>query len=306
MKTKSLAFVFSAVVLLVVGLVIVSAGGGDETGPVGSLDENTVFGEATETDSALGGRIYIEGLGDFDFDPDAVKTVREDIFTPNHFSIFDILVHLDDSGRIDMDYSYEAAMNTNVIEAIDGEENWWYVAFYDGGWEETNNFRMDHYPYKDKMYIRLFQTDQLTLDSKYNAFREEIERREANGGRVIIPEVIIIGPDSNLRFSDVEVRPHDLRNDVFQPGVITAIDAIMTLGDGGKLAYDLQWQESVGSAEVVRSYWVSRIDKDVSYGGCGFVYEAGNWGMRGNHIHIPSDTRVINSPEYEQWFWICL
>lgn len=303
---KSIALVLLVGVLLLIGVVIVFAAGGDETGPVGSFDENAVFGEATETDPAQGGRIYIEDLGDFDFDPDAIQAVREDIFTANHFSIFDILVHLDSSGRIDIDYHFDTAMNTHVIDAIDGREDWWYIAFYDGGWEETNNFRMDHYPYKDKMYIRLFQTDQLTLDNKYNAFREEIERREANGGRVIIPEVIIIGPDSNLRFSDVEVRPHDLRNDVFQPGVITAIDTIMTLGDEGRLTYDLQWEESISSAEVVRSYWVSRIDKDVSHGTCGFVYEAGNWGMRGNHIHIPSDTRVINSPEYEQWFWICL
>ena len=293
-------------ILLVIGIVIVIAGGGGEAGPVGDFDENSVFGEATETVPASGGRIHIEGLGDFDFDPAAVQTVREDIFAAGHFSIFDILVYLDDSGRIDMEYHFDAGMNTYIIDTIDGRENWWYVAFYDGGWEETNNFRMDHYPYKERMYIRLFPSDKFTLDIKYDAFREEIDRKEANGGRVIIPEVIIIGPDDHKSFPDVEVMPHDLRTDTFQPGVITAIDVIMTLGDEGKLTYDLQWQESVGSAEVVRSYWVSRIDEDVAYGSCGFVYEAGNLGMRGNHIHIPADSRVINSPEYEQWFWICL
>jgi hypothetical protein len=303
---KSLALVLIVGILLVMGVVIVIAAGGDDTGPVGSFGHNSVSGEATEAVPASGGRIHIEGLGDFDFDPAAVQTVREDIFAAGNFSIFDILAHLDEGGLIDMDYHFDAGMNTNVIDAIDGREYWWYVAFYDGGWEENNNFRMDHYPYKERMYIRLFPSDKFTLDIKYAAFREEIVRNESNSGKIIIPEVIILGPDGTKRFEDVEVKPHDLRTDTFQPGVITAIDVIMTLGDEGRLSYDLQWRESVGSAEVVRSYWVSRIDEDVSYGSCGFVYEAGNWGMRGNHIHIPADSRVINSPEYEQWFWICL
>jgi hypothetical protein len=44
-------------------------------------------------------------------------------------------------------------------------------------------------------------------------------------------------------------------------------------------------------------------------GGCGFVYETGPnsfAGFSGTHIHIPADVRVIISPEYALWFWICL
>jgi hypothetical protein len=54
---------------------------------------------------------------------------------------------------------------------------------------------------------------------------------------------------------------------------------------------------------------VDAIDEDVSIGTCGFVYEAGSKNYRlgaGNHIHLPSDTRVLNSPEYVEFFWICL
>jgi hypothetical protein len=29
-------------------------------------------------------------------------------------------------------------------------------------------------------------------------------------------------------------------------------------------------------------------------------------GFSGSHIHIPADVRMILSPEYELWFWICL
>jgi len=52
---------------------------------------------------------------------------------------------------------------------------------------------------------------------------------------------------------------------------------------------------------------VDGINEDEAHGTCGFVYEAGSEKLRyGNHIHIPSDYRIINSPEYEEWFWICL
>ena len=40
-----------------------------------------------------------------------------------------------------------------------------------------------------------------------------------------------------------------------------------------------------------------------------FVYKSGSnifVGFKVNHIHLPSDSRVINSPEYMEWFWICI
>jgi hypothetical protein len=100
-----------------------------------------------------------------------------------------------------------------------------------------------------------------------------------------------------------------LRSDVFQEGVITAIDTILSLGDMGKLPYELKWYDSIGSAQIVRQYFVERIDKDRAYDRCGFVYESGPFkyrGFQGNHIHLPSDTRLINSPEYVEYFWICI
>lgn len=102
---------------------------------------------------------------------------------------------------------------------------------------------------------------------------------------------------------------HNLRTDMIKPGVITAIDVILSLGEAEKITYDLQWYESLGTADVVKSYWVNRINEDESFGRCGFVYEAGAREFsffRGNHIHIPSDIRVINSPEYVKYFWICI
>jgi hypothetical protein len=235
--------------------------------------------------------------------------MRPDLFKPRHFSIFDILVYLDSTQKIDMQYHFDEDQNTYVIDSINQNPHWWYMAYYDGGWPETNVFRMDHYPHKNGMYIRIIREDAGQLERKYAAFAEEIARKKQNDGKIIIPEVIIDGPKTRERFRDVEVQPHDLRPDLFQPGVITAIDAIMTLGDEGRLTYGLQWYDSIGSAGFVRDFYIDRINEDQAYFRCGFVYEAGSLafsGFRGNHIHIPSDMRIINSPEYEEWFWICL
>jgi hypothetical protein len=130
----------------------------------------------------------------------------------------------------------------------------------------------------------------------------------SNNGSVIIPEVIIRAPSGNLEFQNVEVKSHNLRNDFFQEGVITAIDVIMTLGDNELITYELNWYESIAGSEV-KDYYVDAINGDRTYARCGFVYEAGDRdfdGFRGNHIHIPSDIRTINSPEYVEWFWICI
>jgi hypothetical protein len=111
-------------------------------------------------------------------------------------------------------------------------------------------------------------------------------------------------------FGDVEVTAHDVRTDVLRPGVVTALDALLSLAEQGKLStVGLTWYERIGSADPVDSYWVERVDESQAVGGCGFVYETGSRdfsGFTGSHIHIPADVRVTVSPEYALWFWICL
>lgn len=253
--------------------------------------------------------IKIDTIGRFRYDPTEIETVRNDIFKEGHFSLFDILIYLDSRGSIDMEYHFDEAMNTHIIDSINGKENWWYRAHYDGGWWENTVFRMDHYLIKEKTSIEIIQKEASYINQIYDVYREEIERLNENNGKVIIPEVIIEGKTDTIQFTDVEVQPHNLRSDIFQPDVITAIDVILTLGDEGNISYDLQWYDTVGTAGIVRSYYVQRIDDDESYDRCGFVYEEGSYlfeGFQGNHVHILSDIRVINSPEYEKWFWICI
>ncbi len=305
--------------ILVATLVVTTSGGcGDwqakEAEVLGPEDvftdqENRVFGEISDTEAELTGEIEIAGLGAFSFDPREVVTVRDDLFRDNHFSIFDVLVHLEQKGQIEVDYYFDAEMNTHVITDLAGHTEWWYDAYYDGGWRERSVFRMDHYPYKDKMTLSIVRTTEEYLESVYATYRDEVSRLNENDGKIIVPEVIIEGKNETMVFENVEVTAHNLRQDMFQSGVITAIDTILSLAEEEKISYDLQWYESIGTAGVVKSYWVNRINDDVSEGRCGFVYEAGDetfFFFRGNHNHIPSDTRVINSPQYVKYFWICI
>ncbi|MCK4953662.1 hypothetical protein KAS14_07755 [Candidatus Bathyarchaeota archaeon] len=255
------------------------------------------------------GEIIINGKK-FTFDSSKVETVRSDLFNSGYFSMFDVLVHLDNEGMIKLNYHFDESMNTHVIDSLNEEQNWWYQAYYSGGWSEDNVFRPDHYPWKDGTTLIFYKLRSSSdLESIYSVWREERIRRNQNNGKLIIPKVIIRGNSFTKEFENVEVTPHNLRNDVITENVTTAIDVIMTLGDHENITYDLQWYESIGTADVVKNYWVERIDEDKGVGRCGFVYEAGDFQykfFKGNHIHLPSDVRILNSPEYVEFFWICI
>ncbi|MHA1949289.1 MAG: hypothetical protein ACXAAO_04825 [Candidatus Thorarchaeota archaeon] len=238
-----------------------------------------------------------------------VVTVRPDIFKPGAFSMFDVLVHLDNIGEIELDYHFNASLNTHVIDMMNDEPYWWYQVIYSGGWPEGNVYRMDHYHWKEGTSLSFYIVGKEKIDSIHEVYADEVQRLGKNGGLTILPEVTINGIYNYLTFEDVVVTPHNLRNDTFQDGVITGIDVIMTLGDLGLITYELQWYYFVGDARVVRNYWVETINNETTAGTCGFVYDTGSYeyyGFGGNHIHLPSDVNVLNSPDYMRWFWICV
>jgi hypothetical protein len=223
--------------------------------------------------------------------------------------MFDVLVHLDTIGEVDLEYHFNASMNTHVIDMLNGEPYWWYQVRYSGGWPENNVYRMDHYHWKPGTTLSFYHAGERSINRIHETYAEEVQRLADNGGVTILPEITIDGRSSFVSFQNVVVTPHNLRNDTFQDGVITAIDVIMTLGDQGLIDYELQWYDAVGRATVIRNYWVESINNQTTTGTCGFVYDTGSQefhGFAGNHIHLPSDVNVLNSPDYMRWFWICV
>jgi hypothetical protein len=169
---------------------------------------------------------------------------------------------------------------------------------------------MDLFPYKRGTTLRVYREREEGIANIQRAYQEEMTRLAANNAKVMIPEMTIESPSGVKSFEDVEVTAHDTRIDLFKPGVVTALDVLLTLEDRGELSnVRLTWYNRIGSADPVETYFVDQIDDTVSSGGCGFVYEVGPRafsGFRGNHIHLPADTRIIMAPEYGHWFWICL
>jgi len=259
-------------------------------------------------------RVEIDGVGWFDVDPAEVAQHRPDLFRPGQLSVYDLIAHLGSSGRIEFAGRYDESMETYVIDSIDGTAGWWYEAKYDSGWFERNATRIDTYPVKDGMVVRLFEERPGRLEKLYAAFAEEVERLEANGGVLILPDVEIEGPVGRLLFENVRVTPHDVRTDLWQPGTITALDVFLSLGEQGALtSVGLHWYASIGGADPVDDYFIERVEAEgflaEASGGCGFVYEVGATtfrGFSGSHVHIPTDARALVSPEYALWFWLCL
>ena len=249
------------------------------------------------------------GDDNYKFNPDEVETVRPDLFQNGSFSIFDVLVHLNSTGEVDLKYHFNATMNTFVIDSLNGEINWWYKAYYSGGFQEKNVFRIDNSPWKPGTRIILYQEDPSYIDHVYSTFEEEVARLANNNGTVTIPTVVIIGDSFSLNFFNITPTPHDMRDDLFQNNVMTALDVIMTLGDLGNITYELKWFDSMGRAGYVHNYFVSRINTDQTVGRCGFLYDVGDEDFRypgPNYIYLAADARIIVSQEYLSFFWGCL
>ena len=106
-----------------------------------------------------------------------------------------------------------------------------------------------------------------------------------------------------------QVEPEDIeaiRTDVFKAGHLSVFDVLLHMDEQGRIDYEMQWYGEIAGSDV-RTYIITSIDGHAAHARCGFVYEEGDKDDPfGNHIHIPSDIRVINSHEYEEWFWICL
>ncbi|MFW6103417.1 MAG: hypothetical protein ACOC7M_03850 [Chloroflexota bacterium] len=71
-----------------------------------------------------------------------------------------------------MEYHLDGAMDTHVIDSLDGKLNWWFQAHYSSGWFEPDVFRMDMYPYKNNTTIRVFRGSEECIARVCESFAE--------------------------------------------------------------------------------------------------------------------------------------
>ena len=62
----------------------------------------------------------------YNFNPDEINTSRPDLFQNGNFSPFDVLLHLDLTGKLNITYHFNATMDTYVIDSLNGKTNYWY------------------------------------------------------------------------------------------------------------------------------------------------------------------------------------
>ena len=180
------------------------------------------------------GTVEIRGMGTLGFEPSEIATQRADVFVPGQFSVFDVLVHLAESGAISMEYAFDPELQTHIIHALNGLEGWWYDAHYEGGSFDRTVARMDQFPVKDGMSIVLYLEDPERLAAIHEHFRDEIKRRALTEG-LVVPRVTLRSATSTITFEDVVVSSHDARADVFRPGLTTMLDVLLSLGEQGAL-----------------------------------------------------------------------
>jgi len=316
----------SLVVILVVGMAAAAQSGAGTGDTNGALFPSCCAGWTLPAKTHVGrpasreGTIEIRGLGSFAFDPTQVQTLRKDVFQTGYFSVFDALAHLARQGQIQMQYAWDDAAGTYLVQSLNGKSGWWYDAHYAGGTFERPVVRMDEYPVKDGMTIQLYLEDPERLAAILTSFREETARLQANAGRLVLPRVKVTAPQGELVFEDVLVTAHNSRLDVLQSGVVTVLDVLLSLGEQGKLAaVGLTWRAEMDGADPVDGYFVDRIDAAgfliLSTGDCTYAHEVGSEGLmnylpphghKTSHVHLTSDLKVLTSPEYVEFLWTCL
>ncbi|MHA2397396.1 MAG: hypothetical protein ACXADU_00725 [Promethearchaeota archaeon] len=253
-------------------------------------------------------QVRIDGVN-YSFNPDEIDTVRPDLFQNGSYSPFDVLLHLNSTGKLNMTYHFNSTLDTYVIDSLNGKPNYWYHAYYSGGYIEPNVVRIDHFPWKPGTTLIMYEESPSHLNHMYSTFAQETVRLATNNGTIVIPTVTINGSSFDLEFYNITVTAHDMRNDVFQNGTITALDVIMTLGDLGYLTYELKFFTTLQTAGYIYTYFVQKINSDETVGRCGFLYEVGDTDFKfpgPNYIFIGADTRILTSPEYLRFFWGCL
>ncbi|MBY6106381.1 hypothetical protein KUW19_07715 [Ferrimonas balearica] len=232
--------------------------------------------------------------------------LRKDIFAPGQFSVMDMLVYLGDT-REDLDvklldfdektgtYPFLVSYDYNrdgKFDIQDGELNFenpdWYVSFIytDGIWkrgpgsaqQEPIYQRLDEFVLRNDMFIRVRPFSPELTERRTENLRQEVERLNQNGGKTVVSELRLImeeGAEPIVVAKDFEVKPHNLRPDLFQPGVITVIDALMSAEEQGLIDAEFTYWPTLHTKANIHSYAISSINGIRTDGMKGWSYKSG-------------------------------
>ncbi len=288
-----------------------------------------------------GSKVQI-GSSSYTFNPTDYNMVslRQDIFAPGYFSMFDVIIAVCKKNSIPVEYFWDESRKTHFITKIQNTTaDFWYHFSYDAGSGNNSelNFRRanrwDEALWRSGVWIKVVTGEDLAAIKQQ--YLEEIERENVKGH--VIPDIqISINPSKyqgnpsgsgrvtiSKSFKDVLLTPHNLRAEGFQSpyskpfkqGVVTSMDIPLSLKDQGKLDAVTGVFYNYFAGNYIDSYYVVEL----GFPGEGTVHSSGRQGIvyitengsynnlpngADNKLHMTSDINVIHSPDFSYWRWI--
>ncbi|TKB56513.1 hypothetical protein [Ferrimonas aestuarii] len=234
----------------------------------------------------------------------AERSVRDDIFVDGNYSALDVILYvssirddfevtLGDFNKTLNTYEFTTSFDANNDGDFDDEGdskdsvNWYASMLYSGGDAKKSNGqpvfeplydRMDELWVKQGMHIR-FQPEAVSMTERRNqGLQAEVDRFKAAGNKVVIDELRVDfgdGRGDQVLASQVEVKPYNLRPDVFQKDVITAMDIALTVHDEYGIEMGIAFWPTISTNANVGSYAITEVDGKRAHGFYGWSIKRG-------------------------------
>lgn len=214
-------------------------------------------------------------------------TARPDIFTKGNYSAFDIMryvVATRDDFRFESvikpedskydTFEYVVSWDENQdgkFDESDGEyynsPDWYYANSQHIGHslDMPSRFGERYYLRSDQFWV---QTGTLLRFQPFNSamtgrrklsWEKEQQFLADNNGKYIVPKITIVDKDlvPHTILENLEVKAHNLRNDIFQEGVITFMDVFLSAAEQG-YDFELSWWPIMSSGAIVKNFQLSK------------------------------------------------
>ncbi|ABV38599.1 hypothetical protein Ssed_3995 [Shewanella sediminis HAW-EB3] len=283
---------------------------GSQTGTYGKpkdvndRNKNKYYNASTSDD----GKYYMEVHSDDIKAYLGTSSIREDIFVPGQYSILDVMLYVSsirgdlevtlgefntDLNTYDFTVSFDANGDGDFDDVAAGDyqdsENWYASYTYDQGDNlkianpilDTLYERLDEFWVQPEMNIRFQPVSQAMRDRVKQMQRAEADRLKANGGKVILPSLSLSYLDGRrapqFPASNFEVKAYNLRPDVYQPGVITLMDALMTAHHEYGVDIHFGYWPTLSTGATIDAYIITQVEglRNGSEGFSGWGWVAG-------------------------------
>ncbi|WP_417348511.1 hypothetical protein [Ferrimonas sp.] len=282
---------------------------GSQTGTYGKpkdendRNKNKYYNARTRDDS----KYYME-IAASDIKAWRAQSIRDDIFVPGQYSILDVMLYVstirtdlevtlgewnDELNTYDYSVSFDANGDGDFDDVADGDykdsEDWYAASTYDQGDNlkianpvlDTLYERLDEYWVQPEMNIRFQPVSPMMRERVKQMQKAEADRLKANGGKVILPSLVLAYLDGRkgpqLPASNFEVKAYNLRPDVYQPGVITIADAMMTAYHEYGVDIRFGFWPTLSTGATIDAYIITQADgvRNGSEGFSGWGWVAG-------------------------------